>query len=117
MSKVIVLFEVTIKNGKKSDYLQFAKKLKTILAKADGFISAERFSSLSNPNKLLSMSIWENEESVSKWRNLSQHRKAQNQGRRFNFEEYKITVVTPIRTYTMTDRKQAPQDSNTYFKN
>lgn len=108
MNKVIVLFEVAIKNGKKEDYLQFAKKLKDSLSKADGFISAERFSSLSNPNKLLSMSTWKNEESISKWRNFSKHRKAQKQGRQFDFEEYKITVVTPIRTYTLNNRRQAP---------
>ncbi|MBB1124128.1 antibiotic biosynthesis monooxygenase family protein [Limosilactobacillus albertensis] len=117
MNKVIVLFEVTIKNGRKDDYLQFAQELKASLSKADGFISAERFLSLSNPNKLLSMSIGEDEESVSKWRNFSQHRKAQIQGRQFDFEEYKITIVTPIKTYTMATQKQAPQDSNAYFRN
>ena len=116
MSNIIVLFEVTVKNGKMDDYLKMAGSLKESLAKAEGFIHSERFSSLATEGKLLSMSIWENEECVSKWRNLAAHRMAQKHGRMNDFADYKITVVTPIRTYTMTDRTQAPADSNEYWE-
>ena len=94
------------------DYLKMAGPLKDSLAKAEGFIRSERFSSLATEGKLLSMSIWESEEWVSKWRNLAAHRMAQKHGRMNDFADYKITVVTPVRNYTMTDRTQAPADSN-----
>lgn len=61
------------------------------------------------------MSVWENEESVKEWRNLAEHRMSQSQGRMEDFVDYKITVVTPIRTYTMDNRENAPKDSNEYF--
>lgn len=116
MSNTIVLFEVTVKNGKMEDYLKMAGSLKESLSHAEGFICSERFSSLATDGKLLSMSIWENEECVSKWRNLVAHRMAQKHGRMNDFADYKITVVTPVRTYTMTDRNQAPMDSNEYLE-
>lgn len=116
MENIIVLFEVTIKNGKMEDYLSKAGELKNYLQNADGFIRSERFSSLSTEGKLLSMSVWENEECVSKWRNLMVHRESQKHGRLNDFADYKITVVTPLRCYTMKNREQAPSDSNKYFE-
>lgn len=116
MNNTIVLFEVTVKNGKMGDSLKMAGSLKESLASAEGFIRSERFSSLATEGKLLSMSVWENEESVSKWRNLTAHRMAQKHGRMNDFADYKITVVTPVRTYTMTDRTEAPADSDEYLE-
>lgn len=116
MANVIVLFEVTVKDGKMDDYLRMAASLKESLGKAKGFIRSERFSSLATDGKLLSMSVWESEESVSQWRNLVAHRTAQKHGRIHDFVDYKITVVTPVRTYTMIKREEAPADSNTYFE-
>lgn len=116
MANVIVLFEVTVKDGKMDNYLRMAASLKESLGKAKGFIRYERFSSLVTDGKLLSMSVWDSEESVTEWRNLATHRAAQKQGRINDFLDYKITVVTPIRSYTMTSREEAPEDSNTYFE-
>lgn len=113
---IIVLFEVTVKDGKMEDYLKMAGSLKDSLANAEGFIRSERFSSLATDGKLLSMSVWENEDCVSKWRNLTAHRIAQSHGRMNDFADYKITVVTPVRTYTMADRTEAPIDSNEYLE-
>lgn len=113
---IIVLFEVTVKDGKMEDYLKMAGKLKDSLANAEGFIRSERFSSLATDGKLLSMSVWENEDCVSKWRNLAAHRMAQSHGRMNDFADYKITVVTSVRAYTMTDRTEAPIDSNEYLE-
>lgn len=90
-------------------------QLKEFLKDVPGFIRAERFSSLATEGKLLSMSVWENEESVSKWRNLMVHRQSQQAGRTDDFADYAITVVTPVRCYTMDTRKEAPADSNHYF--
>ena len=112
---IIVLFEVTIKSGHEDQYLALAGELKESLVKAEGFIRAERFSSLSTKGKLLSLSVWENEESVKKWRNREQHRISQRQGRDSIFENYTITVVSPIRTYSDWERIEAPEDSNMEF--
>lgn len=116
MKNVIVLFEVTIKEGKMDDYLQMAASLKDELSKADGFLRSERFSSLAEDGKLLSMSVWRDEESVARWRNLTAHRMCQMHGRMEDFADYTITVVTPVRTYTMTDRQGAPEDSNRFLE-
>lgn len=115
MNEVIVLFEVTLKPGKSEDYLAQAASLKAALSETPGFIRSERFSSLATENKLLSMSVWDSEESVNKWRNLMAHRVCQNHGREMNFVDYRITVVTPLRTYSMTQRQNAPTDSNNFF--
>lgn len=116
MNNIIVLFEVNVKHGKMDEYLKMAGSLKESLAKAEGFIRSERFSSLASEGKLLSMSVWENEECVSKWRNFNTHRIVQKNGRMNDFADYRITVVTPIRTYTMTDRTEAPADSDKYWE-
>lgn len=112
---VIVLFEVTLKNGKMEDYLVQVAGLKLALSEAKGFIRSERFSSLAVEGKLLSMSVWDSEESIAKWRNTMAHRMSQKYGRENDFADYKITVVTPIRSYTMTERRGAPADSNEFF--
>ena len=115
MNKVIVLFEVTIKGGKMEDYLQMAASLKNSLQATEGFLGSERFSSLSEHGKILSKSEWVDEHSVEKWRNNELHRLCQKHGRATAFVDYKITVVTPLRSYTMTERTYAPADSNQYF--
>ena len=115
MSNIIVLFEVSLKKEEMQDYLQQAAALKTLLINEEGFISAERFSSLTAEGKLLSMSIWRDEESVARWRNNLSHRMSQKSGRMENFVDYKITVVSPLRSYTMNERQEAPKDSNQYF--
>lgn len=115
MENVIVLFEVKIKPGKMDSYLALASKLKEDLMQAEGFIRSERFSSLASEGKLLSLSVWRDEDSVAQWRNLAAHRMCQSHGRSQDFEDYKITVVTPRRSYTMTEREKAPEDSNKFF--
>ena len=116
MNEVIVLFEVTVKDGKMEDYLKRAASLKDALSKAEGFLRSERFSSLAVDGKLLSMSVWKDEESVARWRNLTAHRMCQKHGRMEDFADYTITVVTPVRRYTMTDRQDAPKDSTHFFE-
>ncbi len=115
MSKVIVLFEVTPTKEGMEKYLELAAMLKPMLSNVEGFIRAERFQSLNEEGKLLSMNIWENEEAVTKWRNTMEHRMSQAQGKNKLFESYKITVCSSIREYTNLDRKEAPEDSNKYF--
>ena len=109
---VLVLFEATIKEGGMDDYLAAAYRLKKTLVQAKGFLRSERFSSLAEGQKLLSLSVWENEEAVREWRNQQEHRKSQQAGRASIFEHYTITVVSPLRRYTDQRRRAAPADSN-----
>ena len=112
---VVVIFEVVFKNGCTEEYLEVAASLKESLANAEGFLHSERFSSLVQERKVLSMSIWEDEASVEAWRNLMAHRLSQQQGRNSLFEDFRITVADIVRQYTMDERAQAPMDSNEYF--
>ena len=115
MGNVVVLFEVAVKDGKMEDYLNMAAGLKDALSQAKGFIRSERFSSLSEEGKIFSMSLWEDEASVERWRDLAAHRMCQKHGRMEIFDGYTITVVTPKRAYSMTRRQDAPEDSNRFL--
>ena len=95
---------------------KFLEVLKHQLVKIDGFIRSERFPSLVNERKILSLSAWEDEDAVSKWRNIVEHRMAQQQGCDSIFESYTITVVSSLRSYTDKERAEAPNDSNTFFQ-
>ncbi len=108
---IAVIFEVSPKQEKVNDYLNIAAELKPELSKIPGFISIERFQSLTDSTKILSLSFWENEESVKQWRNLDMHRNAQEQGRNSVFEHYRLRVAAVVRDYGMTEREQAPKDS------
>ena len=113
---ILVLFEVVIRKNCMNDYLAIAGNLKEELIKNDGFIRSERFSSLVNDRKLLSLSSWESEEAVNKWRNQREHRIGQQQGRNSIFESYTITVASKIRSYGNIERSEAPEDSNKIFE-
>ncbi len=108
---IAVIFEVSIADGKKQEYLDLAGQLKPLLAEIDGFISIERFSSLTDEGKLLSLSFWRDEEAIQAWRNLESHRLAQKQGRSGVFADYRLRVANVCRDYNMLEREQAPLDS------
>ncbi|MGH1447687.1 MAG: antibiotic biosynthesis monooxygenase family protein [Cognatishimia sp.] len=108
---IAVIFEVEIAPGRKADYLDIAAELKPLLEQVDGFISVERFQSLSNPDKLLSLSYYRDEQAVADWRNIEKHRAGQAKGRAGIFSDYRLKVVHVLRDYGMTDRDQAPDDS------
>ena len=116
MAEVVVLFEVKPTKEGMQRYLDLAAELKPMLAGFEGFIRAERFQSLNEEGKLLSMNVWESEEAVTRWRNTLQHRMSQAEGREKLFESYRITVCEAVRSYSDTDRAQAPADSNEYFE-
>ena len=108
---IAVIFEVFPADGKREEYLDIASALKPELSKIEGFISVERFQSLADPNKILSLSFWEDEQSIAQWRNLEQHRNAQKAGRNFVFDDYRLRVANVIRDYGMNNRTEAPADS------
>jgi heme-degrading monooxygenase HmoA len=108
---IAVIFEVWPKPERRRDYLDLAAALRSDLEAIDGFISVERFESLSEPGKLLSLSFWRDESAVTAWRNLAAHRAAQMNGRGGIFADYRLRVAGIIRDYGMTDRAAAPNDS------
>lgn len=108
---IAVIFEVEIADGRQEDYLDIASDLKPILEQVDGFISVERFQSLTTPGKLLSLSFFRDEAAVKAWRSLTKHRAAQSKGRSGVFKDYRLKVAHVLRDYGMTDRAEAPADS------
>lgn len=106
-----VIFEVWPTSEGKAEYLEIAADLKTFLEDRDGFISIERFQSLTEENKVLSLSFWRDEDAVKAWRNLFEHRDAQTQGKTRLFERYRIRVAEVVRDYTADARDEAPSDS------
>jgi len=108
---IAVIFEVWPADDKRGAYLDIAASLKPRLAEIDGFISVERFESLAEPGKLLSLSFWRDEAAVQAWRNVEQHRLAQAAGRGGIFKDYRLRIAGVIRDYGMTDRNQVPTDS------
>jgi heme-degrading monooxygenase HmoA len=108
---IAVIFEVWPAPGRKQEYLDLAAGLRPLLEQIDGFISIERFESISEPGKLLSLSVFEDEAAVERWRQLEKHRNAQARGRDGVFRDYRLRVAGVIRDYSMNERAQAPQDS------
>ena len=108
---IAVIFEVVPRPNQRDAYLDAAASLRHDLECLDGFISIERFESISNKGKFVSLSFWRDERSVRKWRNLQKHREAQKKGRGGIFESYRLRIAEVLRDYTMDERAQAPQDS------
>jgi heme-degrading monooxygenase HmoA len=113
---IAVVFEVWPASGRKEDYLAIAATLRGELETMDGFISIERFQSLTDPGKLLSLSFWRDEEAVARWRNQMHHRKSQAAGRGGIFADYRLRIASVVRDYGMTERGEAPADSRDYHK-
>jgi heme-degrading monooxygenase HmoA len=108
---IAVIFEVEPAEGQRDAYLGTAARLKPELEAIDGFISVERFESLANPGKMLSLSFFRDEAAVAAWRNTEDHRRAQAAGRGGVFAQYRLRVARVLRDYGMTERDDAPEDS------
>lgn len=108
---IAVIFELRAHPDRKQEYLDTAAALKPMLAQIDGFISIERFQSLSDPGRIVSLSFWRDEEAVRQWRQVEAHRRAQAAGRGGIFTEYRLRVAEVLRDYGMDEREQAPADS------
>jgi heme-degrading monooxygenase HmoA len=105
----VVVFEVQPKPGREQDYLDIAASLKPDVERIEGFISVERFQSMTNPGKLVSVSYWQDDAAVKRWREHAKHHLAQLSGRGQIFADYRITVAEVERQYGMFERAQAPQ--------
>jgi heme-degrading monooxygenase HmoA len=108
---IAVIFEFTPHDGRFADYKSLAEGLADDVRDAEGFISIERFESISNKGKFVSLSFWRDEDAVRKWRNLQKHREAQKKGRGGIFQSYRLRVAQVLRDYTMDERSQTPADS------
>ncbi|MEZ2331439.1 antibiotic biosynthesis monooxygenase [Mesorhizobium sp. RCC_202] len=108
---IAVIFEVEPAEGKRDAYLGIAAELRPLLDGIDGFISIERFQSLADPKRVLSLSFWRDEEAVKAWRNTEEHRQAQQAGRGGIFAGYRLRIAHVVRDYGLTEREEAPQDS------
>lgn len=111
---IAVIFELVPAGGRDQDYLDIAADLRPLLDGIDGFLSIERFRSLSTPGKILSLSFWRDEEAVANWRRTEVHRVAQGQGRAGIFSDYRLRVASVNRDYGMREREQAPADSRAF---
>ncbi|CDX22211.1 Antibiotic biosynthesis monooxygenase [Mesorhizobium sp. ORS 3359] len=108
---IAVIFEVEPAEGKRDAYLGIAAELRPLLESIDGFISVERFQSLTDPKRVLSLSFWRDEEAVKAWRNTEEHRQAQQAGRGGIFAGYRLRIAQVLRDYGLTERAEAPEDS------
>jgi heme-degrading monooxygenase HmoA len=106
---IAVIFEVW--PDRREDYLDIAARLRPLLQQIDGFISVERFESLTEKGKMLSLSFFRDENAVKAWRNVAEHRAAQAKGRGGIFNDYRLRIAGVIRDYGMNERAQAPTDS------
>jgi len=113
---IAVIFEVIPAPGRKQEYLDIAASLRPALDEQDGFISIERFASLTNEGKMLSLSFWRDEEAVKRWRQFEGHRLAQARGRNGVFADYRLRVAGVLRDYGMGARDEAPADSREAHK-
>ena len=108
---IAVIFEVMPDPDRKADYLDMAAQMRPLVDEIDGFLSVERFQSLTDPNKLLSLSFFRDEAALDEWRRLSKHRAAQKAGRAGMFTDYHLRIAHVMRDYGMFDRDEAPDDS------
>lgn len=106
-----VIFEVWPVDGRSNEYFDIAAELRPLLATIEGFISIERFESVTTKGKFLSLSFWRDEAAITQWRNLEAHRQAQSSGRSELFSDYRIRVASVVRDYGQQSREQAPADS------
>ena len=108
---IAVIFEVEPDPERRQEYLDIAAALRVQLEAMDGFVSIERFESLSRPGRILSLSFWRDEAAVAAWRNAEAHRMAQARGRAGVFQDYRLRVAQVVRDYGLHDRGEAPPDA------
>ncbi|NII73069.1 heme-degrading monooxygenase HmoA [Dyella sp. SG562] len=113
---IAVIFEVWPAEGCRETYLDIAAELRPLLDGIDGFVSIERFESLAEPGKLLSLSFWRDEEAVAAWRRQEAHRTAQAEGRHGVLRDYRLRVAGVLRDYGLDNRGEVPEDSRRYHE-
>ena len=105
---MVVVFQVTMREGRAQDYFDLAAELRAELEGIDGFVSVERFESLAEPGKYVSLSFWRDLAAIEAWRTRRRHRAAQERGKREIFQDFRISVAEVVRDYTLRDRLEQP---------
>jgi len=108
---IAVMFEVEPAPAHRQEYLDLGASLAAQLEAIDGFLSIERFASLSRPGHILSLSFWRDEDAVARWRKVDAHRTAQARGRAGVFRNYRLRVADVVRDYGLHERDGAPADA------
>ena len=108
---IAVIFEFTAAEGRFADYKTLAEGLSEEVRGFDGFLSIERFQSITDPARFVSLSFWRDEAAVKNWRNVRKHREAQAKGRGGVFSTYRLRICQVLRDYGMQERGEAPRDS------
>ena len=108
---IAVIFELEPQAGCVPRYFELAASLRPALEGIDGFVSVERFESVTRPGRFLSLSFWRDEASVRAWRCHGTHRGAQQEGRTAVLASYRLRVAAVVRDYGLADREQTPADS------
>ena len=111
---IAVIFEVEPYLGQRQAYFDLVSAMRPLLDTINGFISIERFQSLTSAGKILSLSFWRDEEAIAEWRRLEPHRCSQVAGRTTIFEDYRLRIAGVVRDYGMFERDQAPEDSRAF---
>jgi heme-degrading monooxygenase HmoA len=106
-----VIFELWPAQGRRDDYLRMAAALRSEVEKIDGFISVERFESLYEEGKLLSLQFWRDDAAITAWRRQLDHRRAQAVGKAGMFADYRLRIAEVVRDYGPNDRAEAPDDT------
>ena len=113
---IVMIFEFELNDAHIDEYKQVGNSLWQHIAEVDGFISLNRYRSVSNPQKMLAIGLFENEEAVQEWRNMPQHREAQTLGRKRLFTDYRLRMAKITRDYSLHDREQVPDDSREFHQ-
>lgn len=113
---IVVIFEVQFVEGQEQHYFELANQLRNELVNTEGFISGERFESVTTPGKFVAISYWRDLEAVQTWRNQHRHRHAQREGHNSIIVDYRLNVASVLRGYTLADRHESPEDSQRYFE-
>ena len=108
---VVVIFESWPKPGSSQTYLEMGQSMTSLVEGFDGFISIERYESVSEPGKFVALSFWRDEAAIEAWRNVAEHRRVQDGSRKAVFDDYRLRVANVTRDYGMSDRDEAPPDS------
>jgi heme-degrading monooxygenase HmoA len=106
---IVVIFEGIPHEGKMDEYLARSPKYTEEMSKIDGFISNDRYQHCGNPNKVLSISLWKDEQAIKQFRQLEMHQRDEADGREILFEDYRICIAKVFRDYGLNDRGDAPK--------
>jgi heme-degrading monooxygenase HmoA len=110
---IVMVFEFDVKADRMDEYSHASVELRRHLSGIAGFISVERFASSAVSGRFVAIGYFEDEDAVTRWRNLPEHRHAQEAGRTRFFSRYRLVMAKALRDYAHDRGEQRPTDSCT----